>query len=116
MSEFPHCKQPCVECPWRVDVPVGHFPPKRYVALANTAYNLSAHIFACHKTSDEKVMACAGFLCHGADHNMSVRMAYIQGRLTRDFTNGGYELFEDYREMAIANGVDEDNPALRGCR
>ena len=28
----------------------------------------------------------------------------------------GLELFESYREMAIANGVDPDDPVLADCR
>jgi hypothetical protein len=55
---------------------------------------------------------CAGFLLQSAAHNLSVRMA------RQDFSHvlSRYPLFATYREMAIANGVDPDDPALRNCR
>lgn len=109
-------KKPCADCPWRTDVETGHFPPERFAALAGTAYDMSNRLFQCHDTTDENPVVCAGFLERGADHNLSIRMAYIAGKLERADRSGGHPLYDSFREMAVANGVDADDPALRHCR
>lgn len=115
MSGFPHCKMPCAECPWQKDAPLGHFPPERYVALARTAYDMSAIVFSCHMSKDTQPVACAGFLINGAAHNFTVRMA-IRKDFDWNAIRSERPLFANYREMAIANGVDPDDPALAECR
>lgn len=107
-----HAVTPCAECPWRLDVPVGKFPPERFEALAGTAYDLAGTVFACHMSKEGGKFACAGFLLQSSVHNFACRMS----RLTFENVRSPYPLFETYREMAIANGVDEDHPALRDCR
>lgn len=107
-----HAKMPCVECPWRTDVPVGKFPPERYVALAPTAYDMGGTVFACHMSKDGGEFACAGFILQSSAHNFRCRMA----RLPFDDVRSPYPLFNTYRELAIANGVDENHYALRNCR
>jgi hypothetical protein len=94
----------------------GKFGPDRYIALATTAYDISDRIFTCHKSSEDEPIVCAGFLERGADHNLSIRLSYIKGDLTFEDRSGGCELREDYRAVAIANGVDPDHPALKPCR
>jgi hypothetical protein len=116
MSTFPARKAPCAECPWRKDVPPGKFPPERYLALAGTAYDMAKNVFACHMSKDEKPAACAGYLSRSADHNLSVRLAYMQGQLEPMDRSGGLALYDDYRALAVANGVEPDNPALKPCR
>jgi hypothetical protein len=106
-----YAKTPCPECPWRRDVPVGQFPPERYVALAHTAYDLSLKVFACHMSKEGGEFACAGFLLQSSAHNLSVRMADHGFEVSSP-----YPLYETYREMAIANGVSRRDPALRDCR
>jgi Family of unknown function (DUF6283) len=56
--------------------------------------------------------ACAGFIVKSSAHNLSVRLA------RQDFSHvhSPYPLFNTYREMAIANGVDPNDPHLRNCR
>lgn len=78
---------------------------------------MAERLFACHKSTDGKDVVCAGFLARGADHNLTIRLAYIQGELTfeRD-RDGGLALFEGFREMAVANGVDPTDPVLGPCR
>ena len=46
-------KQPCSDCPWRVDA-VGEFPAEAFRHSARTAYDLSEHVFACHESGVEK--------------------------------------------------------------
>ena len=113
-DRLPARSRPCANCPWRLDVAPGEFPAERYRALAASAEDMSRVIFTCHKSAEIDV-ACAGFLARGADHNLSIRLAYM-GRLERRDRSGGLALHADYRAMAIADGVAPDDPALRGCR
>ena len=109
-------RQPCPDCPWRKDS-VGEFPAEAFKHSANTAHDMSDHKFGCHASGTEKPATCAGFLLRGADHNLAVRKAVMFGQIDpREITDGGHELFEDYIEMAIANGVAPDDPALALCR
>lgn len=109
-----HRRSPCEECPWRRDAPIGAFPPEAYRHSANTAYDMSSHIFSCHMTGAEKPATCAGFLLRGAEHNFSVRMARSDGRCL-DMSSDA-PLYDNYREMATANGVPADDAALARCR
>lgn len=109
--------KPCAECPWRRDVRPGRFPPERFAALAASAYDMNNMIFTCHKTSVDKPLACAGFLLRGAVHNFSIRMALAQRELDlAGVSDAGLPLFDCYRDMAVANGVDPDDPVLKPCR
>ncbi len=107
-----HAVKPCAECPWRRDVPVGKFPVERFETLAATAYDMSGQVFACHMSKEGGEFACAGFILQSSAHNMACRMA----RMSFDDVSSPYPLFETYREMAIANGVDEDSYDLENCR
>jgi hypothetical protein len=107
-------KKPCSDCPWRKDA-VGLFPAEAFRHSANTATDMSTHKFGCHQSGKDKPATCAGFLVQGADHNLSVRLERMRGHMM-DATDGGLDLFSDYVEMAIANGVDPDDPVLKPCR
>ena len=106
---------PCSGCPWRKDT-TGEFPAEAFRHSANTAYDMSDHVFGCHESGKDKPATCAGFLLRGAHHNLSVRLGYMEGRYRDDVQDGGHELHADYRTMAIANGLDESDSALKHCR
>jgi hypothetical protein len=111
-----YCAKPCKECPWRKENK-GTFPAKAFVHSANTAYDLSGNVFGCHMTGTEKPATCAGFLLKGSYHNLAVRMKLLSGAIkVENVSDGGANLFESYRQMAIANGVARSHPALRPCR
>lgn len=110
-----YCKRPCSDCPWRVDA-AGIFPAEAFRHSASTAYDLASNVFACHQSGAEKPRTCAGFLLRGADHNMAVRLGRMRGDVKDDLDDGGHELHTSYRAMAIANGVDPDDPVLERCR
>lgn len=116
MAKLTAHKRPCPNCPWRRDAPVGHFPPEAFQRLAASAYDMDRMIFQCHDTTPENPVVCAGFLERGATHNLTVRLAYMNNEIEPMDRSGGVELFEDYREMAIANGVNPDDPLLEPCR
>ncbi len=110
-------RRPCEECPWRRDSPVGAFPAEAYRLSANTAHDMATHTFSCHMSGKERPQMCAGFLLRGATHSMAVRMATLDGRVDpRAVSDGGAALYDSYREMAEANGVDPKDPALKKCR
>ncbi len=108
-------KKPCMNCPWRCDS-TGEFPAEAFRHSANTAYDMATNLFACHTAGLNKPQVCAGFMLRGSEHNLSVRLARIQGRVPAGISNGGHALHENYRAMAIANGVDPDDDAIAPCR
>lgn len=110
-----YCKRPCPDCPWRIDA-IGKWPAEAFLASAETAYDMSTHTFACHSAGATKPRLCAGFLLRGADHNLTIRLDRIRNRLRDDVEDGGHALHASYADMAIANGVAADDPALEPCR
>lgn len=108
-------RKPCGDCPWRVDA-TGVFPPEAFRHSASTAYDMAQNTFACHQSGLEKPATCAGFLLRGADHNLSVRLQKMKGRILDDISDDGHALHPSYKAMAMANGVDEDDPFLTQCR
>jgi hypothetical protein len=114
---YVHRHEPCAECPWRKDSPIGAFPVEAYRHSAATCYDMAQTTFACHMSGKDRPATCAGFLLSaGARHNFSVRMAVISGRLNFDSVSSDVPVYETYQEMAVANGVDPDDPVLRSCR
>jgi hypothetical protein len=109
--------EPCAECPFRMDVPTGVFPPDAFRESAPTAYDAALSTFGCHMSKMSAPATCAGFLKLHSENNLMVRMSLLSGRI--DLTavsDGGYPLYATYREMAVANGVPADDPCLRPVR
>lgn len=79
-------------------------------------HDRAIRVFACHKSPEGLEFACAGFLERSAEHNLTIRIAYANRELVRMDRSGGLELHENYRAMAIANGVKADDPVLVPCR
>jgi len=107
--------EPCPQCPWRVDA-TGVFPAEAFKHSASTAYDMAQNVFGCHDSGANKPATCAGFLLRGADHNLSVRLKRMRGDIKDDVSDGGHLLYENYRAMAIANGVDPEDEVLKQCR
>lgn len=111
-----HQEEVCRRCPWRTDAPIGAFPPDVFRSSARTSYDMSRHMFGCHNSKRDEPLTCAGFLLRGAANNRAVRLALIKGRIDLSKVHSPVELYTSYREMAVANGVDPDDPALARCR
>jgi len=105
----------CGECPWRRDA-VGEFPAQAFRNSASTSYDMAQNTFACHMSGSENPTICAGFLLRGAAHNMSVRLSISSGKIQNNLDKAGPQLFDNYKEMAIANGVDPEDTVLINCR
>lgn len=103
---------PCPTCPWRRDAPTGTFPPEVFRHSARTTYDLATEKFGCHTSGRDHPKTCAGFLLRGASDNLAVRMHAAQYAGVHTTV----DLYDDYRQMAVANGVNPDDPALRPCR
>lgn len=112
----PYRRQPCATCPWRKDA-AGLFPPEAFRHSADTAYDMAENKFACHVSGIDKPTTCAGFLLRGADHNLAYRLDVSHGRIDpAEVSDGGHELHDSYRAMAVANGVSPQDPFLERCR
>ena len=111
-----YMRQPCPECPWRRDAPIGAFPAEAFRISAGTAYDAAVSQFACHMAGVEAGATCAGFLLRNSRNNIGTRLAALAGRLDPSKVSSPVPLFRSYREMAEANGVAPDDPALARCR
>lgn len=106
-------RTPCEECPWKVESPIGAFPAEAYRVSAPTSYDAAMSTFACHMAGADSPATCAGFLCRHGDNNLGVRLSLTRDRIDLSrVSDGGHELYDSYRDMAIANGVDPDDPVL----
>lgn len=109
-------REPCPTCPWRKDA-VGEFPAEAFRHSANTAYDMASKMFSCHESGVEKPATCAGFLLRNSENNLGARLMAARGDLDREqLCDGGHELFDSYRDMAVANGVAPNDPVLAQCR
>lgn len=111
-------RRPCSGCPWKREND-GDFPAEAFRHSASTAYDASDREFACHESPDkESPLTCAGFLLRNADHNLATRIRAARGQYdpSQMIEDPLDDLHENYRDMAIANGVDPDDPVLIPCR
>lgn len=109
-------RKPCGGCPWVIDN-TGDFPAEAFEHSANTSEDMSLNAFACHESGSERSSTCAGFLLRGADNNLAVRLGVSQGVYDLDQVHeGDLDLYDNYRAMAVGNGVDPESPALKDVR
>lgn len=106
--------RPCAQCPWRSDLPTGEFPAEAFRISATTAYDGAMNMFACHMLGAASSLICAGFLLKNAANNIGARIANSRSDLS--VVHSPYPLYASYRAMAIANGVDPDDPVIAPCR
>lgn len=109
-------KKPCAECPWRTDVCTGRFPADRFRILAPTAYDMNMVQFVCHKSPEGEEVGCAGYVLRGSLHNLGARLSAQRGSLILSEVSSPYPLYENFKAMAIANGVPDGDPVLAACR
>lgn len=70
-------------------------------------YDLAVAAFGCHASDPNRPRTCAGFLLRGAADNLAIRMS----RGDHSDVHSDVELYDNnYVEMAVANGVDRDDP------
>lgn len=100
-------KRPCAECPWRRDTDPGQFPAIRYEALRETTGErgreapLGSSMFACHKSTEDDPLACAGWLAAVGYENLTARLLIAQGAMAMPEPDASWPpLFESYDGMA----------------
>ena len=113
MTETPHMKRPCPECPWRVDSTPNQFAPDRFEALRGTSgrtggeARFGSPFFACHKSTEGKDAICAGWLAVEGYNNLGARYLGITGKLPAAAFQPAEdwpELYGSYDEMAANKG------------
>lgn len=111
-------KTPCEQCPWREDVPTGVFPAECIPAQRTHRLRCRhVHVRLPHGGRAASGHMCAGFLLRHGAHNLSVRIALSGERIDLDkISDGGFPIYETYRDMAVANGVDPDDLVLKPVR
>jgi hypothetical protein len=116
-------RTPCATCPWRLDA-VGEFPAEAFRHSANTgmrgvdddaALAEAMHTFACHDSGAAKPAICAGYILRG-EEAIGWRIAVSLGKFDPAQVRTDVALFDSYYDMAVANGVPPDDPALKGCK
>lgn len=111
-----YMKRPCRDCPWKKSS-VGVFPAEAFRVSAHTSYDMAPETFACHSAGIQRPKVCAGFLMMGSAHNLGARLQLMRGDIDlSQVSDGGHDLFEHYKAMAIANGVAPDDPCLLRSR
>lgn len=115
----------CADCPWRKDA-VGVFPAEAFrlsahcgtdgARMSEVGFSDAGSTFGCHTNGAEKPATCAGYILQSYDA-IGWRIAVATGKFDpKQVSDGGVELHENYYEMAVANGVPADDPALDGRR
>lgn len=99
-------------CPWRRDAPPQQFPAQAYRDSAATSLPGATSLFGCHSSTREHPLICAGWLLRGAQHHDGIQRALADGTLTLPELPAGVDLYDSYQDMATANGVDPNDPAL----
>jgi hypothetical protein len=111
-----YMRKPCTDCPWK-KASVGEFPAEAFRVSAHTSYDMAKETFGCHSSGTKNPKTCAGFLLQGGYHNFGVRIGILKGEIDLDdVSDGGHELFDNYKEMAITNGVSPDDDCLKLSR
>jgi hypothetical protein len=95
MTNLPHIKKPCRDCPFRKDSLRGWLGKDRITEI------LAAESFVCHKNTD---MQCAGHMLINGLDNAFVRVA-DQLRISLDLT-GDEQVFES-KAACIEHHSDE---------
>ncbi len=117
-------REVCPTCPWRLDA-IGEFPAEAFRHSANTGtdgaklltvgIDEASRTFGCHASGADKPAMCAGYILRGSD-GIGWRLANAMGKFDPKLVRETVPLFDSYFEMAVANGVPPDDPALDGCR
>jgi hypothetical protein len=108
-------KKPCAECPWVKETEPGQFPRMNYERLRNTTGEpgneapWDAPLFACHKSSEDNEMPCAGWLASVGHYSLRVRIFTSEGAIPPEAMTPGEDwpdLHETYEEMMEAKAGD----------
>lgn len=104
-------REPCGNCPYRKDAPLGLWHPENLDRLAQSEREMMGATYGCHatiKAPDPSV--CAGWLLMQKEHgvpSIALRLCLMQDdealACFEAVTDGGHELYESVQEMIEAN-------------
>lgn len=99
----------CVECPWRLDAPIGAFPPANFARLVSSCRQGFGRLFACHLSPEGREVACVGWLASEAANGprlFELRMALARGFVQPEALVLDGAQYESFEAMCAANGLD----------
>lgn len=106
-------KKPCPNCPWRKSTLAGGaeipgFEIERMRNLQNTVPPRGSDkdgfrkIMACHKSTDDRTFACAGYAIQAGDSNLNFRLLAMENNIDMGKLRGSVkpdELYDNFYEM-----------------
>lgn len=104
-------RQPCNNCPWRVDAPRQHWDPTHFTSIWRNCQDDGLHVMACHKSSalpaGETPLTCQGWIRVLGMSAIGVRIALLRGSVTIEEVDdrSGPKLFPTFEAMLKANGI-----------
>lgn len=105
------CKKisPCENCPWRKDASTDTIPgfsPSMMKELLVQCSDDGMAIMACHKSTCDNNIICAGFALIVGYESIGLRIASRTRNFDpKDYSADGVELHDSFEEMMLANGV-----------
>jgi hypothetical protein len=101
---------PCENCPWRKEASTDTIPNFRPAMMQNLLPACSGDgwsIMACHKSTTEANVICAGFALVIGFGSIGLRLAAARGAFDpAHYSVGGIELHQSFEKMMLANGVE----------
>lgn len=105
-------RQPCSNCPWRVDAPSEHWDPQHFADIWRNCKDDGAHIMLCHKAtalpdSERENVPCQGWIRVMGFDAIGVRLLVMRGQATFEEVEdkAGPRLFPTFAAMMRANKI-----------
>lgn len=100
-------RQPCANCPWRVDAPREHWDPTHFESIWKNCQDDGAHTMGCHKSTPERTVPCQGWIRVMGFESIGVRLLVMTNRvsLAEVDDRSGPRLFASFTAMLRANKI-----------
>lgn len=99
-------KQPCNNCPYRKDAPLGHWSIEEFKDLLEKESDYMGATYGCHKNDGH---VCVGWLMNQDKRNfpsIALRLSLSRNKVTRKYLDSltcKSEMFDTVEEMCEAN-------------
>lgn len=100
-------RRPCLNCPWRVEAPRGHWDPEHFREIWKGCQDDGLHQMACHKSTQKAPLPCQGWVRTMGFDSIGVRLSVMTGRVSvaEVHDRHGPELFRTFGAMLRANKI-----------
>jgi len=100
-------RQPCSNCPWRVDAPREHWDPTHFDAIWRNCQDDGLSVMGCHKSKPDAFVPCQGWARVIGRDAIGVRILLMKGDLTIEEVEDrtGPKLFPTFAAMMRANKI-----------